>query len=341
MNDPSDAPMSQLSAHLDRGWDLVARGDLAGAKRSAEESLELDEASPEAHNLMGYIFHAEGRAEEALEHYRHALELDESYIDAMLNAAELLLHPVADFDGALEMVREARDWLEEDGTPDELAETMLLEVDIHLARGDRVSAGSVVRDLPAGPFENPRLGTAVGRALVDVGEPDAALALLQEAVQQVPPTSDAFYYLGLALEAKQDMKGALIAFLQSREIDAQGEAPPWTLPLDQFERRVQVALGALPEDVAHVIEGALVVVTDLPGAEVVSEGVDPRAPALVDGLSAPNEPEKVTRIFVYKRNVERLAPGLFEVDAEITRAVLFEMQSAFGWPADETPPTPA
>lgn len=329
MNEPFDGPMSQLSAHLDRGWDLVARGDFAGAKRSAEESLELDEASPEAHNLMGYIFHAEGRSEEALEHYRHAIELDESYIDAMLNAAELLLHPVGDLEGALEMVREARDWLEEDGTPDELAETMLLEVDIHLARGDRVSAGSVVRDLPAGPFENPRLSTAVGRALVDVGDADAAIALLEEAVKEVPPTSDAFYYLGLALEAKEDMKGALIAFLHSRELDAQSEVPPWSLPLDQFERRVQMALGGLPEDVAPIIEGALVVVTDLPGAEVVSEGVDPRAPALVDGLSAPGEPNRVTRIFVYKRNVERLAPGLFEVDAEIQRAILFEMQSAF------------
>lgn len=298
---------------------------------SAEKSLELDDASPEAHHLIGYIFHAEGRAEEALEHYRHALEIDESYVEAMLDAAELLLHPMGDLDAALEMVREAKDWLEEDGTPDELAETMLLEVDIHLSRGDRLSAASVVRDLPPGPFENPRLATNVARALVDVGDPDAALALLEEAVKEVPPTSDAFYYLGLAREAKQDMTGTLLAFLQSRELDARSESPPWSLPLDQFERRVQAALATVPDDLAPVIEGALVVVTDLPGAEVVADGVDPRAPVLVDALSGPGEPEKVGRIFVYKRNVERIAPGVFELDAEIARSLFLELHSAFGW----------
>lgn len=321
--------MSQLSAHLDRGWDLVTRGDFAGAMLSAEKSLELDDASPEAHNLIGYIFHAEGRAEEALEHYRQALDLDESYVEAMLNAAELLMSPLGDLDGALDMVREARDWLEDDGTPDELADTMLLEVDIHLARGDAVSAASVVRDLPEGPFESPRLPTAIARALLDVGEVDAAMARLEEVLASEPPSADAFYYLALAREVKGDPTGAQIAFLQSRELDGTSEGPPWSLPTDQFERRVQSALASLPEHVSRVIEGALVVVTDLPGAEVVAEGADPRTPVLLDALSAPDEPDKVGRIFVYKRNVERMAPGLFGLDAEVARALEHEVELVF------------
>ena len=59
-------PMDQFAAHLDRGWDLVSRGDLAGALLSAEKTVELDAQSPEAHNLMGYVLAAEGRAHEAL-----------------------------------------------------------------------------------------------------------------------------------------------------------------------------------------------------------------------------------------------------------------------------------
>ncbi|MCB9593392.1 MAG: tetratricopeptide repeat protein [Sandaracinaceae bacterium] len=328
MNDPSDEPMGQLSAHLDRGWDLVARGDFSGAMLSAEKSLELDEGSPEAHNLIGYIFQAEGRAEEALEHYRQALDLDESYVDAMLNAADLLMHPLNDLEGALEMVREAREWLEEDGSADELADTMLLEVDIHLFRGDRVAATSVVRDLPAGPFENPRITTAVGGALLDVGDTDAAMALLEQAVAE-EPTSDAFYFLALGLEARGDKTGALLAFLQSRELDHQSDAPPWTIPLGQFERRVQSALTTLPAEVSSVIEGALVVVTDLPGAEVVAEGADPRTPVLLDAVSEPGQPDRVGRIFVYKRNIERIAPGLFDLDVEVARALANEVQAVF------------
>src|SRR5688500_20088347 len=100
-------PMDQFAAHLDRGWDLVVRGDLAGALLSAQKSLELDAESPEAHNLIGYIHAAEGNAEEALEHYKQAIELDETFVEAMLNAAEVMIHPIRDFDGAIGMVDDA------------------------------------------------------------------------------------------------------------------------------------------------------------------------------------------------------------------------------------------
>ena len=47
--------MDQFSAHLDRGWDLVQRGDPMGAEQSARRALELDNQSPEAYNLLGYV----------------------------------------------------------------------------------------------------------------------------------------------------------------------------------------------------------------------------------------------------------------------------------------------
>ena len=64
--------MDQLSAHLDRGWDLIQKGDLRGARASARRALEADKDSPEAHNLLGYVAAQEGDADEALEHYRQA-----------------------------------------------------------------------------------------------------------------------------------------------------------------------------------------------------------------------------------------------------------------------------
>ena len=76
--------MDQLSAHLDRGWDLVQRGDLKGARASARRALETEKESPEAHNLLGFVAAQEGDSEEALEHYRQAMALDDGYIDPML-----------------------------------------------------------------------------------------------------------------------------------------------------------------------------------------------------------------------------------------------------------------
>ena len=52
MDESDKGPMDRLSAHLDRAWDLVARGDLQGAMRSAEKSLEMDDTSPEVRNLL-------------------------------------------------------------------------------------------------------------------------------------------------------------------------------------------------------------------------------------------------------------------------------------------------
>ena len=78
-----------------------------------------------------------------------------------------------------------------------------------------------------------------------------------------------------------------------------------------------------------MIEGALVIIGDLPGAEVVAEGVDPRIPVLLDDLSPSGEPARVGRLFVYQRNVERPANGGAEIEDEIVRAIVDELEHVF------------
>lgn len=326
MADDANEPMDQLTAHLDRGWDLVSRGDLAGAVLSAEKSLELNEESPEAHNLLGYILQAQGRAEDALEHYKQALELEEGYVDAMLNAAEVLLHPLHEYDAAIGFVDDALDWLEEDET-DLIADALLIKVDVHLAREDREAAKRVVALLPSGPFESPQLTLSVGRARFEVGDLEGAEPLIRKATETEPPMADAFYFLGLLLEAKGDRRGALVGLLSARELDVSAPPPAWALPRDQFERRVEAALHKLGPQLAPVVEGALIVVAELPGAEVVAEGIDPRIALMLDDVTM--DPPKVGRIFVYQRNVERSASGLLDIEEEIVGALSAEITATF------------
>src|SRR3954464_3585274 len=118
--------MDQLTAHLDRGWDLAQHGDPRGAEASARQALEIDPNAPEVHNLLGYISALNGDADEAVEHYKNALALDEGYFDAMLNAAEVLVHPLAQFEDAVEMCDEAISWAEND---EELADALLIKID--------------------------------------------------------------------------------------------------------------------------------------------------------------------------------------------------------------------
>src|SRR4051794_32544595 len=138
----SRGPMDQFTAHLDRGWDLVSRGDFPAALVSAQKSLEIDAESPEAHNLLGYIHQAEGRAEDALDHYRQAIAIDETYVEAMLNAAEVLIHAMQDYENGLSMVDEALDFAEGD---DELADALLLKFDAFMQQGDREGAQGIAR----------------------------------------------------------------------------------------------------------------------------------------------------------------------------------------------------
>jgi Flp pilus assembly protein TadD len=329
--DGDRGPMDQLEAHLDRGWDLVSRGDFVGALKSARETLALDESSPEAHNLMGYVLAAEGRAEEAVEHYRQAIDLDDTFVEAMLNAAEVLIHPLHDYEGALALVDDALELCEGD---DEIADAMLLKFDAYLHMGDRAAAARVVGGLPEGPFESPGVELMVGRAKLEVGDPAEAEAHLRGVAERDPRNPDAHYFHALALERlaqerPERRRDATVAFLRARELDARLGPPPWGISAEQFEQRVQAALATLDPRVRAPLEGALFVVSDLPGAEVVGEGVDPRAPALLDGVSADDAPPAVERVFVYQRNVERAAGGADGIEEEIAGAIEDEVLHAF------------
>ena len=314
-DDAARGPMDQFSAHLDRGWDLVNRGDLAGALLSAEQGLELDGQSPDAHNLVGYILAAQGDAEEALEHYRQALALDEAYVEAMLNAAEVLIHPLHDFDAAEEMVQQALDMALDD---DEVADAMLIRFDAHMHKGDREGASAVVAQLPRGPFENARLDFLVGHALLEMEQLDAAEPLLRSALERDPEQADAHYFMGHLLEAREDSRNATLSFLRSRALDLALPESPHALPMARFEERASQAALELPRELAALLRDALLIVSDVPGVELVADGVDPRAPIVLDAVQDQADGSRqVGRIYLYKRNIERHSEGVWNLQDEI------------------------
>src|SRR5450631_878209 len=114
--------MDQLSAHLDRGWDLAQKGDATGATACAKRALELDPQSPEVHNLLGFAAALEGDADAAREHYRQAIALDETYFEAILNLTEVLIYPLGDWDAAIAACDDALDLAESD---EEIADCVL------------------------------------------------------------------------------------------------------------------------------------------------------------------------------------------------------------------------
>jgi tetratricopeptide (TPR) repeat protein len=336
MTEQHEGFMDRLSAHLDRGWELVSQGDLNGAMASAEQTLELDGDSPDAHNLIGYIHAANGNLELALEHYRQAIELDEHYLEAMLNAAELLIHPLGNFDEAIRMLDQA---LENCQTADDIADASVLKVDALLQQGERAAAAELLLGLPDEPFENEQLDFLIGRAHFELDQLEPAQTLIERAAARPDPSPDVMYYLGLLRDRQGRAQEASLAFLKTRHLDGQVPRPSWSVSHSRFEKVVQGALRGLPEDIARRLEGNLIMVTDLPGLEIVAEGIDPRTPLLLDEMSGNGGNEDQRRLFVYQRNIERLIRHPLELQQDVLEILQRELEAHFKRPPSLPIPT--
>jgi tetratricopeptide (TPR) repeat protein len=328
--------MDQLSAHLDRGWDLAQKGDAAGALACARRALEVDPKSPEVHNLLGFAAALDGDTDEAIEHYRQAVTLDETYFEAMLNAAEILISPLGSWDEALAMCNDALDYAE---TNEEIADCVLLKVDALMGKGVREEAAKALSMVPSGPYENPSYDYLIGRAHYEVGQLDKAGPLVEEAVKRDPMHADARYYLGLIRDEMGDSAGATDAFLHARALDVRQPAPPWSPSPEAFGAVVHQVVAKLDSVLARYVREAEVYCFDVVGPELVVDGVDPRALVILDATPGDgNGRGGRGRIFVYQRNVERAAGNLAGVEDELFRALEHEIANIFVEPPSEESP---
>lgn len=319
--------MDQLTAHLDRGWDLATHGDGRGAEAAARQALEIDPDAPEVHNLLGYVAAMNGEPEQALEHYKDALALDEGYFDAMLNAAEVLVHPLGELDEAVEMCDEALTWAE---TDDEIADALLIKIDALLSKRDDDGARKALSMMPAGPFDSDRYDFLIGRAWFEVSNVERASELIERVVLKDERHVEAQYYRGLIRDAQGDALGATSSFLRVRVLDGEAPNPPWSMPPEAFDQAVRGAIAKLDQALRRFVEHAEVFVAPLPGMEVIADGIDPRAPMLLDGIATPDRPgPPCARIFVYQRNIERLLGSAHEVHDELVATLEHEIAATF------------
>lgn len=326
--------MDQFSAHLDRGWELVQKGDTRGAAASARRALEVDPNSPEAHNLLGFVAALEGEGPEAIEAYQQAIALDETYLEAMLNAAEVFISPLGDFDQAITMCDQALTFAEVD---EERIDALLLKFDALLGKGDKEGAKAVLSEVPDGPYENPAHIFLVGRGYYEMGQVERAKTLVEDAADKDPRHPEAHYYTGLIKDELGDEKGATVAFLKARELDLAHGVPPWSPAREVWEKAAADAFMQLNPLLHNCVAGADVFISDVPGVELVADGVDPRALVVLDGLDVEpgmelatgRRPMRATRVFLYALNIARQAGQLATIEAEILDALEREISGVF------------
>ena len=158
--------------------------------------------------------------------------------------------------------------------------------------------------------------------------------LIERAAARPDASADVMYYLGLLRERQERPGEASLAFLKTRHLDGLAAQPPWAPSHGRFEKIVQGALRELPEELAQRLEGNLIMVTDLPGLEVVAEGVDPRTPLLLDELATKAGSEQQRRLFVYQRNIERLIRHPLEIQENVQEILQRELEAHFTRPSE-------
>lgn len=284
---------------VEEAWELLTRGDLDGALAAADRATERDDSSEGLH-VRGHVLTAFGRLDEALEMHQAALAMDPSFREAMVSAAEVLI-AIGRFGEGAAMAEEALELAE---TEHDRLDILLLLVDTMLAEGHVEQARELVDRFPEEPQE-PELEFLAARARYDVGDPEGASAGIELAARTFPADPEVQYYLGLIREGLGDLVGATAAFLQCRQLDLAIPPVPFARTPEAFESEVAASIKALPAEDRASLDGALVLVEPLPGAEVVSEGVDPRLPMVVDSYEL-DEGVSLRRLFVYQRNIERL-----------------------------------
>ncbi|HEY1587159.1 MAG TPA: metallopeptidase family protein [Polyangia bacterium] len=322
---------------VEQGWQLLEDGKIDEARKLADRAVTKDSESPEAHTLVGAVASAEGDIEAALEAYERAMELDDQYLDPILLAAETYALE-GDAKEALELCERALDVAEEE---DEYVDALIIKAEIELGDGDHDAAGKTLSQLPAEvALPTVALELRAGDAFMEVEDYDRAAASYERAAKSEPESPDPLYGLGLVAEARGEREAMVTHFQRVRALDGKQKPLPWSVTEERMEELVEAALAELPERAQKLLENVPVMVEALPSEEVVGDGFDPRGLGLFAGVPFPEQsalsgPPHLEAVFLYQRNIERVARSTAEVEAEIRTTLLHETGHFFGLDEDD------
>jgi tetratricopeptide (TPR) repeat protein len=247
---------SRYTAHLDRGWSLLDRGDLRHARNSALQALKIRPEVPDGAMLMAAICLAEADPDGSLDWYERAIEADPEYVEAQLAAAQLLLYDLDEPQRALTRAEIARE-LDEATLADQL-DLGILEVEAMVGLGDYVGARDrlaalselwVLEQMLSPDTERDdlrhaleqfvgqqqvdldedwehvvqravQLGVRVARAHMDLGAPESAMPWLDRLLRSFGDDADIWYLANEAAYLAGDSVKAAQAALQVLQLDA-------------------------------------------------------------------------------------------------------------------------
>jgi Flp pilus assembly protein TadD len=175
-------------AHSNLANLLCARGDLDEAIHHYRQALQLKADNAEVYNNLGNALALKGQPDAAFEHYRKALELKPDYAEAYNNLG-LILASRGELDRAISYYRRALE-----------CAPGYAQAHVNLGRALSRQLREALRLTP----DSPELHCELGQVLVEAGQPDQALQHFRQAAQLQPGWALPLKRLGWVLATHLD-----------------------------------------------------------------------------------------------------------------------------------------
>lgn len=213
----------QAEASRRLGESYYLEGKLTDALGELIKAEELYSEDPVLHNDLGLVYAAKGQYEKALDHLKKALKFNPRYTDA-LNNMGTVYSMLEQWDNAIECFDRARsDLLYK--TP-HIALTNLGSVYYEKKEYYR-SAQFFKEALKAAPqpakVDRARIHRGLGRSYMAMGDYEAAVLSLEQAVKDAPNFAIAYYELGKVYLALESFEEAFSAFQKVLSLTSDAE----------------------------------------------------------------------------------------------------------------------
>ena len=327
-----DAELEAVSQELERGWQHIENGEIADARAVADRLLAQYPETPEVLVLLGMVESLEGKPEQALQHYEQASEGDPDFVEPLLCAAELYIWELGEDEKGLDLCRRAKEVAEEE---DEYLDALLLQAEAEINLGRERAALTTLREIPEVDLPEIRYHVRAGRLLLDLQRVDEAERQFKRAHEKEPDNVDALHGLGVCAERRGQRARMIEHFEKVRALDLKEERPPWALSEAAFRKLCATALDELPEDLRRRMKNVPIVASDYPSVEMVREGSDPRMLGFFSGVPLGEQSQMggaphLEAIFLFQRNIERIAYGPEDVEQEVRVTLVHEAGHFFG-----------
>ncbi|MBL8174583.1 MAG: tetratricopeptide repeat protein [Bryobacterales bacterium] len=197
-------------AFLDQGIGLLEKGRFADAAAFLTQAIEKNPKLAEAHYLLGLIRQERGDRDLALQSFRSALNLDPRHAPAQARLAEVLTYVArASESGYPEAAAACRRALALNPSD---ADSHFHLAWIEAALGRHGEATTHYRTALNLQPKYPGASIGLAKALLELRQENAALALLLQLVRDEPKNPDAHLYYGVALSRKDRCADAVSAF---------------------------------------------------------------------------------------------------------------------------------